>query len=92
MGKAHGKGAFIFSNGSYYQGEFKNNLADGEKGKYKSKELQYEGEFKNNKFHGKGKEKGANHSYQGEYYQGNKTYGTLAWTTGKQQFEYFGTF
>jgi hypothetical protein len=84
MGKAQGKGAFIFPDGSYYFGDFKNNCADGSQGIFKSSSLEYEGEFKKNKFHGKGKEKGKTHHYEGEYYDGNKTYGNLKWKVGEQ--------
>jgi hypothetical protein len=37
-GKAHGKGAFIFNNGSFYNGEFQNNKAETSEGegKYES--------------------------------------------------------
>lgn len=35
-GKAHGRGAFIFPNGAFYDGEFHQNMAYGENGRYQS--------------------------------------------------------
>lgn len=64
-GKAEGKGVYIFTNGSYYEGEFNNNYAECEQGKFVSEDLNYSGGFKKNTFHGKGSEKGTNHSFDG---------------------------
>jgi len=35
-GKAHGKGAYIFSDGSFYNGDFRNNSGESENGHYES--------------------------------------------------------
>ena len=78
-GKASGKGAFIFHDGSHYQGEFNDNKAEGEHGNYVSKDLSYSGGFKENAFHGQGKEKGEKHSFDGNYVSGSKEHGVLKW-------------
>lgn len=90
-GKAEGQGAFIFPDGSYYSGEFRDNFAEGN-GSYRSQAFSYEGEFKRNRFHGKGKEAGAAHEFSGEYYAGGRTYGRLAWKERGEEYEYVGSF
>ena len=54
-GNKHGKGVLLLSNGSRYEGDWKNDVMSG-LGKlyYSSGSLAYEGGFKDNKVHGKG--------------------------------------
>lgn len=83
-GKAHGKGRYFDSNGNLiFEGEFKNNLYDGN-GKYYSIEsvhgeegsvLCYEGEFEKGKYSGQGKlyftsgERKGELFYEGDFYK-----------------------
>ena len=80
-GKAEGPGIYIFKNGSYYDGEFKDNSAETTKGTFYSDELEYRGGFKNNTFHGHGVEKGKKHEFDGTYSNGKKVEGTFKWDT-----------
>jgi hypothetical protein len=55
MGK-YINGKYIYEDGKYYLGEFKNNLPNGKGVKYYSNgNIQYEGHFRNGKYEGKGK-------------------------------------
>lgn len=90
-GKASGLGAYLFPDGSAYEGDFINNYAHGE-GKYESDSLKYIGHFYHNKFQGKGKETGPAHEYEGEFYEGNKTHGILKWTDQSNEYLYTGHF
>lgn len=51
-GKAEGEGLYILKDGSYYEGLFKDNVAQCPKGTFCCKDYTYTGAFKNNKFHG----------------------------------------
>ena len=54
-GKCEGKGKYIFENGDYYIGQFKNGLRDGlGKQYYKNKILQYDGMWKSDMRNGHG--------------------------------------
>ena len=53
-GKKQGKGKLLFSDGSYYEGDFKDDLYTGV-GTLHLKEYRYVGEFFNGKKQGKGK-------------------------------------
>jgi hypothetical protein len=54
-GKFHGIGSFEMSSGSWYLGEWKNGIQDGEAIFVSKDGFRYTGKFKNNKYHGKGK-------------------------------------
>jgi hypothetical protein len=58
LGKAEGEGLFIFTDGSYFEGEMKNNVAETSKGHFRNANIKYNGGFRNNVFHGAGVEKG----------------------------------
>lgn len=92
FGKAQGKGAFIFKDGSFYQGEFFENCADDLKGTYKSDLMSYIGGFKNNTFHGEGEEDGKDYKYLGFYKNGARTQGVLTWESEGQSYRYDGEF
>ena len=52
----YSNGRYIWDDGKYYIGEFKNNLPNGKGTKYhKNGKIEYEGDFINGKFEGKGK-------------------------------------
>lgn len=53
-GRAEGQGLCIFPDGSYYQGEMSNNLAESTSGHFFSPTLDYRGGFHLNQFHGHG--------------------------------------
>lgn len=78
-------------NGSYYDGAFHNNKAEGI-GKFISKNFYYEGHFVQNKFQGVGTEKGENHTYHGEYFEGCKEKGIYKWQDKDFEYEYHGKF
>lgn len=78
-GRAHGKGAFIFEDGSYYEGEFYKNYAETQKGIYKSDLLTYTGGFRENTFDGEACEEGRDYKFNGWYSNGSRQKGTLTW-------------
>ena len=78
-GVAEGDGYYIKPDGSYYKGNMKNNQANDENGFFWSPLIQYQGGIHQNKFNGKGKEKGENHEFIGEYKDGNKVSGFMTW-------------
>ena len=52
FGKKHGRGTFIWSDGSIYNGQFQHNNIEGT-GEYKWADgRSYNGDWKNNKMHG----------------------------------------
>lgn len=53
MGKKHGQGKYDYSGGDYYDGEWKNDTADGQ-GTFMIGSDFYTGEMKNGKKHGSG--------------------------------------
>ena len=55
-GKAQGRGAMIFPDGSFYFGDFFRDKADSFQATYKSDTLTYKGSFKDNAFEGQGEE------------------------------------
>ena len=75
QGVADGPGVYIFQDGSYYDGKLVSNVAECDKGHFKSKTLQYNGGFKDNMFHGHGSEKGLEHEFKGTYEKGEKKKG-----------------
>ena len=80
-GKKHGKGAFKWTDGSKFEGEFEFNNING-KGIYKwSDGRSYEGEWKNNKMDGKGEFKWADgRKYIGNYKDDKKCgFGEFFW-------------
>ena len=91
-GKAEGKGAYIFNNGAYFNGEFRNNLAETQNGYYKANELSYRGGVKNNSFHGHATEIGNGYVFKGEYENGHRSKGVLEWTKGDEKYKYIGSF
>ena len=63
----YSNGKYIWDDGKYYIGEFKNNIPNGKGIKYhKDGKIEYEGDFFNGKFEGKGKFI----YYDGDYYIG----------------------
>lgn len=69
-GKRHGKGKFIFSDGSYWEGDWKDDAFTGQ-GRYIANHTQYEGQFLNGKYHGHGRKVYVDGSiYEGNWYQG----------------------
>lgn len=83
-------GAYIFPDGSFYQGEFAKNLAHDENGFFKALNYEYRGGFKNNAFEGKGTEITENHIFEGFFSNGNKITGILRWDDAA--YEYKGPF
>lgn len=77
--------------GSYYEGAFQHNMADGQ-GTFHSNDFSYEGYFLNNKFHGMGNENDKSHSFNGHYFEGNKAKGTFIWSDNGFEYEYVGNF
>ena len=81
---------YIWDDGSYYKGEFKNKLPDGKGTKYyKNRNIMYEGEFIKGKFEGKGKYIYDNGDYFiGEYKNGLRNgKGIGYYKNGKTMFE-----
>ena len=81
-----GKGKYIWEDGDYYIGEFKDGLKNGKGTSYYSNgKIKYEGNFLNNKFEGKGKYIFENGDYQiGEWKGGLKNgKGTEYYSNGK---------
>jgi hypothetical protein len=76
-------------NGSYYDGAFRGNMAEGQ-GKFFSGNFYYEGHFDDNKFHGIGTEKDERHTFHGEYDHNVKKHGTFSWQDEGQDYEYVG--
>ena len=91
-GAAHGKGSFVFADGSFYRGDFDHNRAESIDGEYQSATLKYNGDFKNNTFDGQGREKSSSHQFEGTYKKGLKVSGTLQWNVGLDEYIYTGTF
>ena len=54
-GKALGNGIYILKDGSYFEGELVDNIADCLNGVYYCASYTYQGSFKGNQFHGEGK-------------------------------------
>ena len=53
-GRCEGKGRYIKNDGSYYEGDLKNNVADGHGVFMDRKGYKYEGQWKNNMPNGSG--------------------------------------
>ena len=66
-GAMHGKGVFIYTDGSVYEGEFHKGYAESKKAVYKCEEFSYEGGFRKNTFDGQGTEKGEDYKFVGTY-------------------------
>lgn len=58
---------YIMKSGAYYEGNFHDNMAEGQ-GKFRSGDFFYEGHFIANKFQGIGTEKDENHTFHGDYF------------------------
>ena len=72
----HGKGKYIFENGDYYIGQFKNGLRDGEGIQYyNNKKIQYEGIWKEDKRNGSGKYYYENGNYFIGFWKNNEKVG-----------------
>ena len=68
--RLHGVGRLEWSNGSVYEGEFKDGVMSG-RGELRDRDTVYEGEFRDGTFHGKGRfEIPKREIYQGEFRQG----------------------
>ena len=78
-GRAQGRGVFIFDDGSYYEGDFNRNVAQTQKGIFKSDHLTYTGGFRDNCFDGEATEKGGDYKFNGWYSNGSRQRGTLTW-------------
>ena len=74
-GKYNGKGKYIYENGDYYEGEFKDDLKNNVGTEYyKNNKIKYEGEFRNDKYEGVGKYIYENGDYyEGEWLNGEKS-------------------
>ena len=64
-GRAEGPGACVFADGSYYEGEIVNNVAETTCGHFQNATFTYTGGFHLNDFHGHGCEKGHNYEFTG---------------------------
>jgi hypothetical protein len=94
-GKAHGRGAFVFHNGSFYDGEFNQNRAEtssNAEARYQSEGLKYVGSFLDNTFHGNGVETGENYRFEGVYAKGARREGRFTWKAADGDYEYKGFF
>ena len=91
-GRASGRGVYIFEDGSYYEGDFYNNSAQTEKGKYVSDQLTYTGGFRNNTFDGEAYEEGRDYKFVGWYMNGSRQKGTLTWQVDGKEYRYEGEF
>ena len=86
----YSNGKYIWDNGKYYLGEFKNNKPNGKGIKYyKNRKIEYEGDFINGKFEGKGKfiyDDG--YYYIGQFKDGLRNgKGTIYYPNGNIEFE-----
>lgn len=91
-GIADGLGHFVKADGSYYNGRLKSNMAEDDNGFYWSPQFEYQGSIKKNIIDGYGKETGENHTFSGEYLNGQKYKGVLKWREFDNEFEYEGPF
>ena len=70
-GKPHGKGTYIWKNGTKYEGEFKNGKRHGQGNETYSDGVKYEGEWKDGVKHGQGTKTVPNEGkYVGEWKDG----------------------
>ncbi|CAI2373264.1 unnamed protein product [Moneuplotes crassus] len=81
----HGKGRQIFSNGTYYIGDFCAGVKEGMGTLIWQDGAEYSGSFKNNSFEGSGTYKWANNNYyQGNFRRGKMNgQGIFHWTDGR---------
>ena len=89
-GKFDGNGKYIWENGEYYIGQYKNGLRNGKGIEYYSNgNIQYEGDWVNNKPEGNGKYIWENGQYYiGEWKNGLRNgKGTLYYSNGKTETE-----
>ena len=91
-GSAEGPGLCVFADGSYYEGEMVNNVAETTCGHYQNATMQYHGGFHLNEFHGHGVEKGTHYHFTGQFEAGSRKLGTLWWEEGAEKFVYIGGF
>lgn len=94
-GRAHGRGVFIFHDGSFYSGEFNHNKAEtssDSEGRYESPAIKYVGGFTNNTFHGHGVENGEGYRFEGKYAHGVRKEGHFTWHAADGEYSYKGTF
>lgn len=91
-GRAQGKGVFIFDDGSYYEGDFNRNVAETQKGIFKSDHLTYIGGFRDNCFDGEATEEGRDYKFNGWYSNGSRQRGTLTWNVEGKEYKYNGDF
>lgn len=89
-GRYHGKG-FLLSGDFFYEGEFENDLIQGQGRVTHNKGTVYQGEFQANEAHGLGREDYSDGSYyQGQFFEGKKQgEGKFVWDNGNQ---YLGDF
>ena len=91
-GSAEGPGTCVFADGSYYEGEMANNVAETTCGHFRNATIEYLGGFHLNEFHGQGVEKGTHHRFTGQFEAGSRKIGTLEWEEGAEKFVYIGAF
>jgi hypothetical protein len=82
----------VFPDGSYYEGEMSDNMAESISGHFKNESIEYNGGFHLNEFHGQGVEKGSGFEFTGEFENGKRKSGTLHWQDGNDHFTYIGAF
>lgn len=76
-GEPEGHGYYFLRDGTYFEGNIKNNMINDQNGLIKGNNIRYEGGIVNNLFHGEGKEEGEEYSFDGFYKKGIRIKGKL---------------
>ncbi len=65
--ESHGYGCFLYANGTYYEGEWRNGKRCGKGGEVYTNQNMYVGDFLNGVRHGQGTYKSIHGVYEGQY-------------------------
>lgn len=91
-GRPTGKGYYFLKDGTYFEGDVKNNMINDKKGVICAKGIKFTGEISNNILNGEGEEEGERYRFVGIYKDNRRFKGTLEWMHRRHKIKYKGYF